>query len=225
MAAVLTAACASAPAPRMPDSRPDRPAHVLVIEPANIRRVAAELPPGYEVASVASVFSPAGSWGLGSDWTADPARCAALADPGRGRGGVSDSAQGVSGSGAGGIVYAVVVALPADPVTANPADIADCGRWVMTNRHATAGIRLIDAPGIDGVETLGIASNTTTSVEGGTQIASRAHTFTAYLGDYYAFTTLITDPGSTHPQLPARFAADLLVKTVSVLHGRPGRGG
>lgn len=205
----------------MPDRKADGPAHALAVEPANIRRVAAELPPGYEVARVASVASPAASWGLGSRWSADPPLCAALADPGRGQGGVAtpDSAQGVSGSGAGGILYAVVVALPTDPVTARPARIADCGRWAMTNGHATAAIRLVDQPHIEGVETLGMAGDTTTSVESGIQTASRVNTFTAYLGDYYAFTTLITDPGSPRPPLPPRFAADLLVKTVSALRG------
>jgi hypothetical protein len=39
------------------------------------------------------------------------------------------------------------------------------------------------------------------------------------LGDYYAFTTLISDPGSPDPALTPQFAADLLVKTVSELRG------
>jgi hypothetical protein len=55
------------------------------------------------------------------------------------------------------------------------------------------------------------------SVESGTEIDSRAYTFTAYLGGYYAFTTMTTDPGSALPALPPQFAADLLVKTVSTL--------
>jgi hypothetical protein len=62
-----------------------------------------------------------------------------------------------------------------------------------------------------------MAADTTTSVEGGNEIVSRASTFTAYLGDYYAFTTLISDPGAAHPPLPPQFAADLLVKSVSAL--------
>lgn len=223
MVAALTAACASVPTSPRPDSRPDRPAHVHAIRPDNIRRVAAELPPGYEVAGVEGVSSPAGSWGLGPRWTADPPQCAALADPGRWRGDPAhagpESGQGVSGSGAGGILYAVVVALPIDPVAANPARIGDCARWAMTNGRATAGIRLIDPPRIDGVETLGMASDTMTSVEGGTKIASRAHTFTTYLGDYYVFTTLVTDPGSAHRPLAPQVAADLLAKTVTALRG------
>jgi hypothetical protein len=39
------------------------------------------------------------------------------------------------------------------------------------------------------------------------------------LGDYFAFTTLISDPGSPDPALTTEFAADLLVKTVSALRG------
>ncbi len=87
----------------------------------------------------------------------------------------------------------------------------------MTSRRATARVRLVDAPRIDGAETLGMAADITTSVEGGNQIGSRANTFTAYLGDYYAFTTLISDPGSPQSPLTPQFAADLLVKAVSAL--------
>jgi hypothetical protein len=89
----------------------------------------------------------------------------------------------------------------------------------MTGRRASAHIRLIDAPHIDAAETLGMTVEIVTSVEGGNEIASQASTFTAYLGDYYAFTTLISDPGSPHPALTQEFAADLLVKTVSAVRG------
>ena len=58
-----------------------------------------------------------------------------------------------------------------------------------------------------------------TVVEGGTETNSRAHTFTAYLGDYLAFVTVVTDPGSPNPPLGQDFAAALLVKTVSALRG------
>ncbi len=87
----------------------------------------------------------------------------------------------------------------------------------MVDGHTTASVRLIDAPHIDGVATLGMVADTKSSVESGTEIDSRSYTFTAYLGNYYAFTTLITDPGSALPALPPQFAADLLVKTVSTL--------
>ena len=78
-------------------------------------------------------------------------------------------------------------------------------------------MRLVDPPRIDGAETVAMASDTMTSAEGGRRIGSHAETFIAYLGDYCAFTTLVTDPGSAHAALPTQFAADLLVKTVSAL--------
>ena len=211
MVAALAAACAQSPAPA-----PSRPSPVpsVRINPSNIKRIGREMPGGYEVTSVADVASPGTIWGLGTGGTAEPAQCAMLAEPAAGHG---RPAQGVSGSGAGGIIYAVVAEFPADRL--DPAVIASCPRWTMTNGRRRAAVRLIDPPRVDGVQTVGMASDTTTYVEGGTGIDSDAHTFTAYLGDYYAFTTLITDPGSTHPPLAPQFAADLLAKTVSALRG------
>jgi Domain of unknown function (DUF5642) len=87
----------------------------------------------------------------------------------------------------------------------------------MTSRRATARVNLVDPPRIDGAETLGMAADITTSVEGGNEIGSRANTFTAYLGDYYAFTTVISDPGSPDSALTPLFASNLLVKAVSAL--------
>jgi len=87
----------------------------------------------------------------------------------------------------------------------------------MSDGHTTARIRLTAPPRIDGAETLGMVADVKTSVESGTEIDSRTYAFIAYLGDYYAFTTLTTDPGSVLPALPPQFAADLLVKTVSTL--------
>jgi hypothetical protein len=104
-------------------------------------------------------------------------------------------------------------------VALDPNVVSDCKQWTMSTGRATASIHLIDPPGIGGVQTLGMAIDTTTSVEGGVEIVSHAYTFIAYLGAYYAFTTLITDPGSAHPPLTPQFAADLLVKTVSALRG------
>lgn len=210
-AAALTAACAHSPAPGPPSPAP--PAGVR-INPANIKRVGRDLPSGYEVNSTAGVGAPAAIWGLGAHWTTAPPQCAELADPGNGRG---EGAQGVSGSGTGGIIYAVVAGFPAGRV--DPVVISGCPRWTVTNGHTSADVRLIDPPRIDGIQTVGMASDVKTSVEGGTEIDSRAYTFTAYLGDYYAFTTLITDPGSSQQPLGPRFAADLLVKTVSALRG------
>jgi hypothetical protein len=199
----------------VPKTAPSRtPVGAVHINPANIRRVAGELPPGDEITKITGISTPARLWGLGPAATAYPPQCAALADPVQGRG---ESAQGVSGSGPGGIVDAVVAA--SGPVRLDPNVAAQCKQWNMSTGHATASVRLIDPPRIGGVETLGMASDTMTSVEGGIEIVSRAYTFTAYLGDYYAFTTLITDPGSAHPPLTPQFAADLLVKTVSALRG------
>ena len=184
------------------------------MNPANIKRVVRELPPNYEVTTgIPSGASPRVIWSLEADARAKPPQCATLADPGNGR---DQTAQGFSASGAGGIVDAVVVALPG-PVNLDQGVVAACGRWTMIDGHTTAHVRLIDAPHIDGVETLGTVADTKSSVESGTEIDSRAYTFTAYLGNYYAFTTLTTDPGSALPALPSQFAADLLVKTVSTL--------
>jgi len=208
---LLLAGCA------YPAAHPPAPPGAAVtvhINPGNIRRLAGDLPQGYEVTVVSELTTPPTTWGLAARSLAIPGRCAALADPAGGHG---QSAQGISGSGAGGIVYAMVVAVPAGPVTLDQSSLALCRQWNMTGGRATARIHLVDAPHVDAAETLGMASEIITWVEGGNEIASRATTFTAYLGDYYAFTTLISDPGAPHPGLTPRFAADLLVKTVSAL--------
>ncbi|OBI44135.1 DUF5642 family protein [Mycobacterium sp. E796] len=214
---VLLTACVHTHAPA-PSAAPTKSAAApnATVNPANIKRVVGELPPHYEVTTnIPSGASPRVIWSLEVDARAKPPPCATLADPGNGR---DQSAQGFSGSGTGGIVDAVVVALPG-PVDLDQGVVAACGRWTMSDGHTTASVRLIDAPHIDGAATLGMVADTKSSVESGTEIDSRAYTFTAYLGHYYAFTTLTTDPGSTLPALPAQFAADLLVKTVSTLRG------
>ncbi len=217
--ALLLAACAASPAPPSPSaasssgaaSSPGTPA--AGIKPANIRRVGRELPPGYEASNIARAASPRAIWGLGDQTVANPLDCMALADPAAGR---DQPAQGVSGSGSGGIVDAVVVAAP----TALARDVvAACAHWDLTAGRTVVSIGLIDAPHVDGAETLGMAADIRAAVESGSEIDSRAYTFVAYLGDYYAFTTLTTDPGSMLPPLPSQFAADLLVKTVSTLRG------
>jgi hypothetical protein len=212
---LLVAACAHSPA-HAPSATPTKSlsAHGTVVNPANIKRVVREMPPKYEVTTgIPGGATPRVIWGLAPDATVKPPQCASLADPGDGR---DQSAQGVSASGTGGIVDAVVVALP------GPADldhnlVVACARWTMSDAHTTAIVRLTDPPHIDGVETLGMVADTKSSVESGTEIDSRVYTFAAYLGNYYAFTTLTTDPGSALPALPPQFAADLLVKTVSTL--------
>jgi hypothetical protein len=216
-AALLAVACAHSHAPPRATSSSSQSPNATAVNPGNIKRVVRELPPGYEVTTaIPDGTSPRVIWSLGadaSDSKAKPAQCGILADPGKG---LDQSAQGVSGSGGGGIVDAVVVALPG-PVDFPRDLIAPCGQWSMKAGHTTASVRLTDAPHIDGAETLGMVADTKSSVESGTEIDSRTYTFTAYLGSYYAFTTLTTDPGSVAPALPPRFAADLLVKTVSTL--------
>lgn len=208
---LLLASCAQA---KQPAPAPSATTPARHINPANIRRVGRELPPGYEVTTISGVAAPPAIWGLGGDGAATPARCAALADPAAGHG---QSAQGISGSGAGGIVYAVVAAAPTGPVALDPSTVNQCHAWTMTGRRARASIHLVDPPRIDGAETVGMAADITTSVEGGNEIGSKANTFTAYLGNYYAFTTVIVDPGSPASPLTPQFAADLLVKAVSAL--------
>lgn len=216
--ALLVAGCAHAPAPAPAPATTRVPAPTA-INPANVKRVVRELPPGYEASTgIPDAASPRVIWGLApgaSGSRARPPQCATLADPGNGRG---RSAQGVTGSGSGGIVDAVVVAVPG-PVDLPGDVVAACGKWTMTAGHTTARVHLTDAPHIDGAQTVGMVADITSSVESGTEIDSRTYTFIAYLGDYYAFTTLTTDPGSVVPALPPQFAADLLVKTVSTLRG------
>jgi hypothetical protein len=215
---LVAVACAQSPAPPgSPSSAKPPSAQGVAINPANIKRVGRELPTGYEVTTgIPGAASPRVIWRLDAGVTAKPPQCAILADPGDGR---DQSAQGVSGSGSGGIVDAVVVSLPGlpGPLTLDDNVVAACGQWTMVAGRATVGVRLTDAPRIDGAETLGMVADIRTSVESGTELDSRAYTLTAYLGDYYAFTSLTTDPGSALPALPPQFAADLLVKTVSTL--------
>jgi hypothetical protein len=218
---LVIAACSQPPTdrPPAPSSSPKPSASGTVIHPSNIKRIGHELPPGYEVTSaIPGGVSPRVVWGVDPEPAASPPRCFEFADPGNGRG---QSAQGVSGSGSGGIVDAVVVSLPGlpGPVSLDRDAVAACGEWTMTAGRANASVRLTDAPHIDGVDTLGMVADIRTSVESGTEIDSRVYTFTAYLGDYYAFTTLTIDPGSVLPALPPQFASDLLVKTVSTLRG------
>lgn len=208
---MLMAGCAqasesvSAPAPS---------GHARSVNPANIARVARDLPMGYEVASTAGIFAPIMSWGLGLGSVANPAQCVMLANPGGLRDG---SARGVSGSGTGGIIYAVVVAASSDSLVRDENLVERCRQWTMDDGRTTASVSLVDSPHIEDVRTLGMMSSATTSVEGSAGINCCAYTFAAYLDSYYAFSTLVIDPGSPRPPLDPDFAADLLVKMVSTL--------
>jgi hypothetical protein len=182
------------------------------VNPARIERVRVDLPSGYEVAPLAGRAAPLAFWGFGPGWTADPPRCLALADP------VADAAttRGWSASGAGGIVYAVVAGSAS---TLDRSLIDECGQWTVSAGRTSGSVTSVAAPAIDGAATVGLSTTATTVVEGGTETHSHVDTFTAYLGDYVAFITVVTDPGSPNPALGQDFAAELLVKTVSALRG------
>jgi hypothetical protein len=205
-ASLLAAACGQSPS-----SAPSTPSTASV-NPVRIERVRTELPSGYEVAALADRAAPVAFWGLGPRWTADPPRCGTLADPVAG----AATTRGWSASGAGGIVYAVVVGSAA---TLDPSLIDECGQWTVSGGRTSGSVAFVAAPAIDGAATVGLTTSTRTVVEGGTETHSHADTFTAYLGDYVAFITVVSDPGSPNPPLGQDFAADLLVKTVSALRG------
>ena len=97
--------------------------------------------------------------------------------------------------------------------------IDECRQWTVSAGHTRGTVAVVAAPAIDGAVTVGLSTSTTATVEGGTETHSRADTFTAYLGEYVAFVTVVGDPGSPNPQLGLQFASDLLVKTVSALRG------
>ena len=191
------------------------PAAGSQVNPANIGRVRGDLPAGYEVADLRGPASPAAFWGFGPGWVTEPPQCGVLAGP------ATDDAttDGWSGSGPGGIVHAVVTGSPTSPVTFDPAVLAECGHWTVTSGNTTGTVNLIDAPAIEGATTVGMDALARTVVEGGTETTSAVYTFSAYLGDYLAFVTVVADPGSPNPPLGQEFAADLLVKTVSALRG------
>lgn len=212
---LAVAGCAHPTAPKPPAVPAKAPSsNAVAVNPANIKRIVRDLPTGYEVTTaIPPAASPRVIWSLGTEAQSKPARCATLADPADGR---EQSAQGVSGSGSGGVVDAVVVALP-DALDVPQDLVGACAQWSETAGQTVVSVHLTDGPHIEGVETLGMVADIKSSVESGTEIDSRVYTFTAYLGNYYAFTTLTTDPGSTLPMLPPQVAADLLVKTVSTL--------
>ncbi len=185
------------------------------VNPANISRVRGDLPAGYEVADLSGPASPAAFWGFGPGWVTEPPQCGLLAGP------ATDDAttRGWSGSGPGGIVHAVVTGSPTSPVTFDPAVLAECGQWSVISGNTTGTVYLIDAPAIEGATTVGMDTVAKTVVEGGMETTAAVYTFSAYLGGYLAFVTVVADPGSPNPPLGQEFAADLLVKTVSALRG------
>src|SRR5271154_7584364 len=129
MVFLLLAACTH---PSRPAPAPAGGAAARHVDPANIRRVRRDMPPGYEVTTVSDVTAPPGIWGLGGAGVATPPRCAALADPAGGHG---QSPQGISGSGPGGTVDAVVVAAQTGPLALDQSLVGRCRQWSMTGRR------------------------------------------------------------------------------------------
>jgi Domain of unknown function (DUF5642) len=210
---VVTACGQPATSPETPPTGTS-PAEAQV-DPAKISRVRGDMPAGYEVADISGPASPVAFWGFGPGWVTDPPGCGVLAGPAAD----GDTTRGWSGSGPGGIVHAVVIGSPTAPVTFDQAVLAECGQWTVTSGNTSGTVNLVEAPAIDAADTVGMSTVATTVVEGGTSITSKASTFSAYLGDYLAFVTVVTDPGSPNPPLGQEFAAELLVKTVSALRG------
>lgn len=209
LGAVLAVTGCEAPPP--PTSAPSSAGQASgTVNPAAVARVRSELPPGYEVGNLAEHAAPASFWGLKPNWTADPAPCGVLADPGAGA-----PVRGWSASGPGGIVYALV----AGPgVAGAPPD--GCAAWTLTGGRTTAAVHALAPPVIADTPTVAMSTVATTVVEGGTETRSHADTVSAYLDSgYVASVTVVTDPGSALPVLGPDVAAQLLTQTVSAVRG------
>ena len=221
VAVVLTlcAACGQPepPAPSSSYSSGDATSSAT-IDPAKVGRTRTALPPGFEVADVTGRVAPVAMWGLGAQWTAEPSACGVLADP------LVDpvSVRGWSASGPGAIVYVVAAAAP---VGLDDVARAECGEFTVLAGHTSGTVSMVDAPPIDDAQTLTLRADTVTVVEGSTETRSHADTFTAYLPGHVAYVTVVTDPGSAEPGLPADFGATLLSSTVSALRGAAPAGG
>src|SRR6201996_4459397 len=133
LTSVLTA-CTHPPA-HVPSAAPSSTAaHGTTVNPANIKRMVRELPPNYEVTGgIPTAVSPRAIWSRDTDGAVKPPQCATLADPGDGR---DQSAQGLSGSGAGGVIDAIVVSLPG-PAILDPDVVVACGQWRITSAQTT----------------------------------------------------------------------------------------
>ena len=214
--AMLLAAACSAPAhsPPSPARTTVTAGQVVHVDPDNIRRMRGSFPAGYEISDIQGAASPAKFWGLQPDWSSDPRQCAALADPANG----SATSEGLSASGSGGIIYVVVAASPSASGP-DPGTVTSCHHWSMDAGRTAAVINMVDAPAIGGVPTLATVAAVRTIVEGGIETDLRATTTIAYLGNYVAFVTVVTDPGSGQPELPADLASTLLSRAVATLRG------
>lgn len=205
---VLVASCGRPTAP----TESTVAAAATSVNTAYISRARAGLPADYEVGDLAGRSSPVAFWGLGPQWTADPAPCGALGQPAP----PDAPVRGWSASGPGGIVYAAVVQ---SAVGLDRALLGDCPTWSASAGHTGAAVTLVDAPDVDGAATVGMTADASTVVEGGSETRSRAETFNAYLDGYVVSVTVVTDPGAVGPALGGDFAATLLVQTVSAVRG------
>lgn len=207
--AVLLASCGSPP----DRPAPSRQTVATAVDQANIIRVRAALPDGYEVGELEPPVSAAALWGFGAGWVADPPQCASLADPAP----ADRAARGLSASGSGGTIFVVAANAPAGVPAADV--LGQCGRWAMSFGHTTAEVTRTDGPVIQGAQTMAWQAVARTVVEAGSETTANAQTMLAYFDDHVAFVTLVTDPGSVHPPLDAGFAAELLATTVVALRG------
>jgi hypothetical protein len=217
LAALLAGACTS-PAPQGPEpsssaalSSSNQP---VQITPDNIRRMRGAFPTGFEVAEIRGTASPAKFWGFSPGWTAYPPQCAALADPAA----ADETPRGLSGSGNAGIIY-TVVGRASSPGPPSGDVVSECGHFSVDSGRTTAVVDQYEPPAIEGVTTVAMVVTARTVVEGGTETDSRAKTVIAYLGDFVAFVTVVTDPGLSAPQLSPDFAANFLSQTVATLRG------
>jgi hypothetical protein len=214
MALLCIASCTTSPSGPTASTAPESAGRTSHVTPANIRRLRPELPAGYEVTESVRARSPAGYWGIGEAWSADPSQCASLANPVSG-----DAApQGMAASGPGGIVYAAVVESTPPPML-DAGVVAGCSRWTMTAGASTATVDLVAAPLIEDAPTLAMTTTSRTVVEGGTETDSHIESATAYLDRFVVYAVVVTDPGAPHPPLPSDFAETLLVKAVAALRG------
>lgn len=206
--AALLASCGSPPERPLPSTQ-----SAAAMNPANIIRVRAALPDGYEVGQLDAPVSAAALWGFGSGWTADPPQCASLADPAP----ADRAARGLSASGAGGTLFVVAATLP----TGIPAAelLGQCGRWTMSFGHTVAEVTSTEGPVIEGAQTVAWQAVARTIVEAGSETTADARTAIAYFDRHVALVTLVTDPGSPHPPLDSGFVAGLLTTAVAALRG------
>ena len=97
--------------------------------------------------------------------------------------------------------------------------LAQCGRWTMAFVHTSAEVNRVEAPTIEGAETVAWKATTRTIVESGTETNAQTSTALAYFDRHVAFVTLVTDPGSPYPPLSSDYVANMLATTVAVLRG------